>query len=173
MLIDLDGTIIDNKLSAEDAWISVCREAAPNLNTAPERLYEAIKIASDWFWSDLQRSQEGRADLRSASRKIVERAIKSVGAGPVELALGIANAFRDRRDEFGLVPGAVEAIEALCSRQVGLALITNGAGPVQREKIDRFDLCRYFDCVMIEGELGFGKPDERVYQNAMAVLGTA
>lgn len=66
----------------------------------------------------------------------------------------------------------MDALESLRAEGVSLALMTNGAGPVQREKVDRFDLCRHFNCVLIEGELGFGKPDERVYKNAMAALGT-
>lgn len=173
MLIDLDGTIIDSKLTAEEAWMSVCREVAPRLDTIPEELRGAISTAADWFWSDPQRGREGRADLRTATRQIVERALGGVGTAAAQLAAEIANQFRDRRDQFALLPGAVEAIEALRARHISLALMTNGAGPVQREKIDRFDLCRHFDCVLIEGELGFGKPDERIYRNAMATLRTA
>ena len=51
------------------------------------------------------------------------------------------------------------------------AMITNGAAESQRGKIVRFDLARHFDYILVEGELGHGKPDERVYRHALAQLG--
>jgi putative hydrolase of the HAD superfamily len=50
-------------------------------------------------------------------------------------------------------------------------MITNGAAESQREKIVRFDLARHFDCILVEGEFGIGKPDERVYRHVLSELG--
>jgi putative hydrolase of the HAD superfamily len=44
-----------------------------------------------------------------------------------------------------------------------LALVTNGAPDLQREKIEGADLARYFQAVTISGEEGVGKPDERIF----------
>ena len=44
---------------------------------------------------------------------------------------------------------------------MALAMITNGASATQRAKIERFHLAPYFDHILIEGELGFGKPEPR------------
>ena len=52
-----------------------------------------------------------------------------------------------------------------------MALITNGAGEAQRAKIERWGLAGHFECVAIEGELGVGKPDTRVYIHALEQLG--
>ena len=52
-----------------------------------------------------------------------------------------------------------------------LGLITNGNGPAQRAKIDRFGLAKLFHHVLIEGEFGCGKPDPRVYLTSMNALG--
>jgi putative hydrolase of the HAD superfamily len=38
-------------------------------------------------------------------------------------------------------------------------------------KIERFGLEPVFDAIFVEGELGFGKPDPRVYELAMSRLG--
>ena len=51
------------------------------------------------------------------------------------------------------------------------ALLTNGAGTAQRRKIARFALEELFDLICIEGELGFGKPDDRIYHHALTRLG--
>src|SRR3546814_13368183 len=42
-----------------------------------------------------------------------------------------------------------------------------------RAKIVRFDLARHFVHVQIEGEMGFGKPEEQAYHHALAMLGTS
>jgi putative hydrolase of the HAD superfamily len=55
-------------------------------------------------------------------------------------------------------------------RGVRLGLITNGEAALQRRKVERFGLAPYFDCMLIEGEFGAGKPDERVYCQALQQL---
>ena len=55
-------------------------------------------------------------------------------------------------------------------KKVKLALLTNGAGEVQRAKINRFGLARYFPTCLVEGELGYGKPDQRVFKMALNKL---
>ncbi len=44
---------------------------------------------------------------------------------------------------------------------------------MQRSKINRFGLADLFDLILIEGEVGFGKPDPRVYERALESLGVA
>jgi putative hydrolase of the HAD superfamily len=51
--------------------------------------------------------------------------------------------------------------------------VTNGAAGSQRAKIERFALSDRFDHIQIEGEHGFGKPEERAYHHAMDALGVA
>ena len=38
-------------------------------------------------------------------------------------------------------------------------------------KFSRFNLERFFNSILIEGEMGFGKPEEEVYKRAMKELG--
>ena len=80
-------------------------------------------------------------------------------------------AYQELRDErTSLIPGAVEALQRFKEDAVGIAMITNGTGEAQRGKIERFDLDRYFDHILIEGEIGIGKPEPEVYMMAMAAL---
>ena len=89
-----------------------------------------------------------------------------------ELANRIADRFtRYREEEMFVFPGAHEAIDELKALGVKLALVTNGAADTQRAKVERFALAHRFDHVQIEGEHGFGKPDERAYLHAMDALG--
>jgi putative hydrolase of the HAD superfamily len=58
-------------------------------------------------------------------------------------------------------------------KQLGLkmALITNGNAISQRRSVERFGLTPYFDCIVIEGEFGAGKPEERVFRHALDTCG--
>jgi putative hydrolase of the HAD superfamily len=70
-----------------------------------------------------------------------------------------------------LFPRAEETLQYLCHQKVVLALITNGEGQKQRQKVQRFGLERFFTTILIEGEVGFGKPEEAIYRWALENLG--
>ena len=84
----------------------------------------------------------------------------------------MAGAYAAEKDRsIALVPGAVEVLANLRKAGVRLGLISNGSGPGQRRKVDRFGLGPLFDVILIEGEFGLGKPEPSVYSSALADLG--
>lgn len=172
LLVDLDDTIINYGGGAEPSWRAVCLWAMGEVpGVEASRLFAAIDHVRHWYWSDPERHREGRADLRAASHRIVQQALVEVGQDWPGLAQAIAERYRDLRDQsIHLIPGAIEALERLRARGVRLGLVTNGTGPDQRAKIERFDLARHFNHILIEGEFGCGKPDIRVYHAAMDAL---
>lgn len=70
-----------------------------------------------------------------------------------------------------------EKTVAVCLSQLqeryGLALISNGGGPLQRAKMARADVARFFppEHVFLSGEVGFDKPDSRLFEAALQALG--
>jgi putative hydrolase of the HAD superfamily len=42
--------------------------------------------------------------------------------------------------------------------------MTNGTSESQRRKLKRFNIEKYFDYIYIEGEIGYGKPDIKIYK---------
>lgn len=172
IIFDLDDTILDDSGGVELAWHATCVEAAGQVRGLdPEALYRSILEVRAWFWSDPERHRVHRQDLRAASATVVCEALSRIGQANVSLGEMIGHAYRDRRiAAIQPFPGAIATLEILRRRGVRLALLTNGNGAAQRAKIDRFDLARHFDCIIIEGEFGVGKPDERVYAAAMQRL---
>ena len=91
---------------------------------------------------------------------------------PVEVCDAIADRFNEIHEaELRMFPGAHETLDRLKELGVRLALVTNGAAEPQRAKVVRFALEERFDHIQIEGEHGFGKPEERAYTHAMEALG--
>jgi len=174
ILLDLDDTILDDTGGAVQSWSDACFAHAGELGDLdPAVLLEAIHEVRVWYWSDPERHRVGRLDLLAATQRVVEMAMERLGAALPEAAARIAGDYRARRDAM-LEPfaEAVETVEWLRASGCRLALLTNGAAAAQREKVHRFDLARLFDLVLIEGELGYGKPDPRIYEHALARLGT-
>ena len=69
-----------------------------------------------------------------------------------------------------LYPGAIDVLESL-TEVASLALVTNGIGEVQRARLARLDLERYFDAVVISGEVGVAKPGPEIYDLVFKELG--
>ena len=57
------------------------------------------------------------------------------------------------------------------SRDHRLALVTNGAPDVQREKLARATLTHYFATIVISAEIDVGKPDPRIFTHALDAIG--
>jgi putative hydrolase of the HAD superfamily len=169
LLIDLDDTLLAFTQGAEPCWRAVCAARGPELGIEAERLRSAIRASADAFWADPASDDWGRLDLRRARRAVAAAAFERLGLRGGDASERIADEYTALREHsVELYPDALDLLAAMRSRGVRLALVTNGASDAQRKKIERFDLERRFDAVLIEEELGAGKPDARVFREALA-----
>lgn len=175
ILLDLDDTILDDSGNVDRCWREACLACRTELAPIePERVLEEVERIRDWYWNDPERHRAGRHDLDAARREIVQLALAALGIASPAVAAKIAKDYSVRREAgIELCPGAVDTIRWFRSCGCRLALLTNGSATAQRRKINRFGLAELFDVVLVEGELGFGKPDFRVYQQAFLALSVA
>ena len=112
--------------------------------------------------------------MLGAWTKIATRALQACGETDPRTAEAVAQIYAERRRAaWRLFPEAVAFLTRLRELRIPLALVTNGDARHQRDKITRHDLARWFDAILIEGEMGYGKPDEKVYREALRRLGVA
>jgi len=176
MLIDMDDTILSAYGRPEIAWNKIAAEFADELAPLPpDQVAAALLASARKFWSTAE--PIWRIRLGEARRLTVKGGLEALAAAghrtlPDDLAHRIADRFTlYREEEMFVFPGAHAAIDALKALGVKLALVTNGAADMQRAKVERFALGHRFDHIQIEGEHGFGKPEERAYLHAMDALG--
>jgi putative hydrolase of the HAD superfamily len=179
MLIDLDDTILCAYTNPGALWHEVVSEFAERLEgLSVPSARDAIVASGAAFWDDPERHRIYRQQMFPARREVVRLAFEAVAASggpslPEETRNQIADRFSSLREErYEPFPGAVDALAALREAGVLLALVTNGSGETQRAKLLRFALDQHFHHVQIEGEHGFGKPEERAYLHAMTALGS-
>ena len=175
ILFDLDDTILAYDAVGENCWREVCRRFAPQLpGLGSGQLLVALEETRRWYWTDAERNRRGRFNFPLARREIVSAAFTQLGVDAPIVARELADAYtvlREEREEtIAPFPGAIETLHKLCDEGVRLGLITNGRAETQRAKVDRFGLDSLFDSILIEGEFGTGKPDERVYLHSLEQL---
>jgi putative hydrolase of the HAD superfamily len=179
ILLDLDDTILAAFGQAQDQWQRVIAEHAERLAPhAPDEVIAAIQAYSRHLWADQARHKHWRHRIGEARRHIVASACTELagaaGHSPptLDLCHEIADRFQEIHDaELRMFPDAHETLDRLKELGVKLALVTNGAAAPQRAKVVRFALEHRFDHIQIEGEHGFGKPEEEAYIHALASLG--
>jgi putative hydrolase of the HAD superfamily len=178
ILFDLDDTLLVAFGPAESQWRRVIGGYTGDLAPLGTDLaLAAIQESSRQLWADPARHKHWRHRIGEARRCIVANAFAALAAsGHAVPDRALCDAIADGYDrlheaELRMFPGAHETVDGLKARGVRLALVTNGAGAPQRAKVVRFALEHRFDHIQIEGEHGFGKPEERAYTHAMAALG--
>lgn len=173
MLIDLDDTLLASTEAGRHAMEVMARQLADEIAVPQPRVSQAMTEASVWFWSGEERRAHARLDQAGARARIVERTLELLRcAAPVDAeALG-RRFMAERLRSLEPIADALETVAELRRRGVRLALVTNGSAADQRAKIGRHAVDRRFDAVLVEGEVGFGKPDPRIFRLALKRLGT-
>ena len=178
ILFDLDDTLLIAFGPSQSQWQRTIAAFADRLGPIEAAFVAAaIQDASNELWADPARHKYWRHRIGEARRQIVANAfIELAAAGHPVPGQSVGNAMADayqalHDEELAMFPDAHETLDRLKELGVRLALITNGAAEPQRAKVVRFALEHRFDHIQIEGEHGFGKPEERAYTHAMEVLG--
>jgi putative hydrolase of the HAD superfamily len=167
VFFDLDDTLLDGVGAMQLAWPIVLAPVSQQFGIEIDRLRETIRRESSEFWKDEASVGHWRVDLTGARTICVERAFKAEGVDPAisrRVAEEYGHAFREHSRLF---PDAVATLEAIRGSGLKTALLTNGAGHAQRDKVDRFELVPYFDAIVIEGEFGQGKPAPDFFRHAL------
>ena len=172
IFFDLDDTLLRCNITLELAWKKACEISVRETKTfKSDELLHQIDIVREWYWLDPERHRLGRLNLLDARTAIVRMALQKLSCDDQKIADNIAAKYTLLTEgAMGLFPNTEDTLGLLVKKRVKMALLTNGAGEVQWEKIKRFGLDRYFPVCLIEGELGFGKPDRRVFEMALNKL---
>ena len=176
ILFDLDETIIS--FGSRRLILQTVAEEFPDRfgPVTSEEAGETLEATFRAFWADEVRAAYWRQNLIEGRKLAVAAAFAALTDRAPGLTPDFAAIFGERfhiyrEEQAKFFPGALETVEELKRRGVKLALVTNGAAEPQRAKVERFNLARLFDHVQIEGEAGFGKPEEQAYLHAMQALG--
>jgi YjjG family noncanonical pyrimidine nucleotidase len=165
LLLDLDHTLLDSDASERLAF----EHALANAGVAdPARYLPTYDRINRALWAQVERGEIAATQVRT------QRFAQLIAATGIDAsANALADAFARGLGTFGeLYPGVREVLDALVAEPtVSLALVTNGLSEVQRARIDRLGLGRYFKAIAISSELGTAKPAPAIFELTLARLG--
>lgn len=176
ILFDLDDTLISFEGVSEQAWEKCCIDFTSyhKIPYSVAELLESIDTTRKWYWSDPERHKRGRSDLLTVRREIVALAMQKLNIRDGILSNELADSYSNYREQLiHLFPHTLRTLDGLKSMGIRLGMITNGTRESQRSKLDRFALTKYFEHILVEGEVGFGKPDEQIYRMALSLFNVA
>ncbi|MEN8235150.1 MAG: YjjG family noncanonical pyrimidine nucleotidase [Actinomycetota bacterium] len=163
LLFDLDHTLFDFDTSETEAFCAALERAGVQVEDGYHELFVAINKA---LWVRVEAGEITPNDVRTVRfADLFERLGIDADAGAVggDYLVGLG-AHGD------LYPGARELLDELSSVAT-LALVSNGIGQVVRDKVARLELGRYFDAIVVSGEIGIAKPHSGFFDIAFERLG--
>ena len=193
LLLDLDDTLVVEEPAAVAAFAATAREAAERHPLDPRQLALDARACARELWharrgaairpaaSGSARGRRCGAATRATTTSCAPCASGRPGSAATpgaprssrqgveddELAAELGERFgEERRARHETFEDAAPALDALRG-DYRLALVTNGASCLQREKFEASGLADRFDAVVVSGELRSAKPDPAVYAHAL------
>jgi putative hydrolase of the HAD superfamily len=199
LLFDLDDTLVVDEAVSHETFAHVAAEAASRFGVEPSR-FAADAMASarelwgagecrpfcrsigisafECLWGGFTGDSPELTALRNwATAYRVEVFAKALAlqgaAAPADAAGFLAAEFAaTRRSRQRLMPGAKELLSELSANH-SIALLTNGAPDLQREKIAASGLEPFFQAIAVSGEHGIGKPKPEIFHKLLSDLGVS
>ena len=195
LVFDMDDSLVVEEASAERAFLETCKLAEERFGINPQELHATVRETCRGFWRKAPArafcvkvgisSWEGlwaRFEGDDPNLKTLREwgphyrlmswgtSLQRHGVDDREFAAELAQAFPKNRRKHHVVYSDVDTFFRTFGESYPMALVTNGAPDLQREKIEKSGIGNYFSEIMISGELGFGKPDPRIFQMTLERL---
>lgn len=163
IFFDLDNTLLDHSFAEEHANRELYQTYQDIWGDIPfETVVTTYRKHSKSLWEELTKGNVTREHVR------YQRFVNTL----TEFNLPTTNAvqmgdiyLKIYRNYWKLYDGALEVLRHL-KKQFCLGMITNGFSDVQHKKLDRFQLYDYFDVIVICDEIGFLKPNPKIFEFA-------
>ena len=159
LLFDADHTLFDFDLAEVKALANSFAEFGYPYNEATGQTYRTI---NQQIWRELERGEITPNELRTTRFLRLYNAV-GIQAEPEPFSDAYLRHLANCGD---LIDDAETIIQ-----QYKLALITNGLSDVQRPRLATSPLQPYFQTITISDEIGYAKPDPRIFDAAFAQMG--
>jgi putative hydrolase of the HAD superfamily len=161
--LDIDDTLVDFTAAARSALFALIGR---------DDMWPAWQRATDEY---VARCVAGELDPTTMRRERTKAFLTDLG---VLLDDETVTVLEDRRhaqmgSAWQLFPDVLPCLDWLRAAGLKLAAVTNASGAHQHNKLATVGLTRFFDAVIIAGELGVAKPDPLIYRTACEQLNVA
>lgn len=190
IIFDLDDTLLWDKKSIQTAFEKTCAQVetldAQQLEEAVRqeatRLYQSYPTYSftqmiginpfEGLWGTFEDPEPGfdamNQLIASYQREAWTNGLKACGLDNPTLGQELAHRFILERQQHPFVYQETYPVLDQLKDQFQLVLLTNGAPSLQNTKLAITpEIAKYFDHIIISGEVGVGKPDPKIFEFAL------
>lgn len=170
LFFDLDHTLWDTERNAKESLNEIYSEFNLGKGNFPdfERFYTCYRGHNERLWGLYAENKVGRDAVRINRFRF---ALEDFQIHDYNLAERIADEFiRRTPHKKHLIPDSIFVLDKL-SEKYKMSIITNGFIESQLIKMKVSGISKYFENVFISEEIGFNKPDPRIFQHALSHTG--
>ena len=165
VIFDIHSTLVDQ--GDADAWLDAALEVAPHPLTDDQRASLVAFLDRIWEGARISDPQSTR-DLSFEAHSRVFHELIAAGPG---VDASLANALYDvMLSTWHAYDDTLPTLQALRTMGVRTCLLSNAGVPI-RTVLDRDGLTPWYDAIVLSYEVGFVKPDVRIFEAALDALG--
>ena len=188
VIFDLDDTLLVEVASADAAFLATCALAHEQYAVDTEELHQTVRLKarelwhasparaycvdigiSSWegLWARFRGDDPNLEILRAWAPtyrlEAWSRSLAEYGVNDPSFAEQLADTFRKERRARHIVYADAKPTLEEVGQTHRVALLTNGAADLQREKIRESKLAPFFEVIVISGEVGVRKPEPEIF----------
>ena len=197
ILFDLDDTLLWDRKSIQTAFRNTCNTAAEHFSLDAERLEDLVRKAAkklyasydtypfvkeiginpfEALWGTFDDEGENFQKLKSLAPHYQSAAwtqgLLAAGVDDPDFAAQLARQFAEERKKHPCVYEETFSVLEALKDNYKLLLVTNGSPSLQWTKLRLTpELEPYFEGVIISGNIGYGKPNRRMFAAALELAG--
>ena len=197
IIFDFDDTLAVERASAEEAMMITCKMVRQKYDIEPQKLYNNIWEKARQLWHNNSPVRAycvnvaissweglwGRFDGEDENLKILRlwtpvyrkqawyNTLLESGIDDPDFAEYLSEEFPKHRRKIHNVFSDAEPTLIKLRKNYKLALVTNGASDLQREKIQDSGLGKYLDEIVIAGDIGIRKPEPQIFNIVLSRIG--
>lgn len=162
LLFDADNTLLDFTAAEEQAIKMTCEELSVPFSEDVGKLYSRI---NDSLWKGFEKGEIERSQIKiERFRQLKERLGLSVSAESMSETY-----IKQLSLQSPLIEGAEEMLESL-HKKYDMYIVTNGNAPVQKSRLKKSGILRFFSGVFISEEVGVPKPKKEFFDKVLSTI---
>jgi putative hydrolase of the HAD superfamily len=171
ILFDLDGTLWDFHQNSKDTLHTLFGEhqLGTHLNCSFDVYYASYLQINDQYWALFRENKIDKFELRYGR---FNASFKAFDYENLDLAKTINDAYLLMSPyKTKLLEGTLDLLDYLKDKYT-LHIVTNGFPEVQHIKMSNSGLLPYFQELFISEEIGYNKPDKKIFEHIFEKLNT-
>ncbi|MEZ4985057.1 MAG: YjjG family noncanonical pyrimidine nucleotidase [Saprospiraceae bacterium] len=164
LLFDADNTLLDFSKAGKEALWQTYTDFG---HTCTDAIYGAYKICNARAWTAFEQGQITAERLRVQRFAELFHVFEAEPAPPSLFSKRFLENLVAVSEAYEGIPDLLATLQT----RYRMGIITNGLKEVQRPRLARLQLDRFFDTIVVSDEIGVAKPQEAFFQYALDQIG--